>query len=155
MKQGNVGFSVIEMMVAIAIGAVVTAMAIPNFEQMREIYRLHGATREIFVTLQGVRMTAVKENNRQRFYLVGNTYVVHNDLNNNGVEDVGEPKSQKDIQWNAHGVSLSGMSVATALVFLPNGTATISGGVSAITVQNASGDQKMILVSPAGRIRIN
>src|SRR5262249_53256092 len=123
--------------------------------QIREIYQLRGATQEIFVTLQGARMAAVRENNRQRFYLVGNTYVVHNDLNCNGVEDTGEPKIQKNIQWNARGVSLSGMSAASALTFLQNGTAIVSGGVSAITVTNASGDQKMILVSPGGRIRIN
>lgn len=155
MRQGDVGVTLVEIMVGIAIGSIVTAVVLPNFSEIREIYRLRGATRELFVTLQGMRMAAIRDNNRQRFYLVGNTYVVHSDLNNNGIEDIGEPKSQKDIEWNALGVSLSGMSASSALTFLQNGTAIISGGISTITVTNASGNQKTILVSPGGRIRVN
>lgn len=155
MKQGTAGFTLIELMVALAIGGILTGIAIPNFEQMREIYRLRGATQEVFVALQRARMSAVKENNQYRFYLVGNAYVLHNDLDSDGIEDAGEPKTQTNIQANAIGVTLSGMASASALTFRQNGTAIIAGGLGTITVTNTSEDQKTIVVSPAGRIRIN
>jgi type IV fimbrial biogenesis protein FimT len=156
MQQKNAGFTLIEMMVAIVIGSIMTMMALPNFNRMREIYRLRGATQEVYVSLQRARMAAIKENNGYRVYLTGGTTIVlHDDLNNDGIEDVGEPKIQKNVAADALGISMTGMSAASAVTFRQNGTATISGGISTITVTNASGYSKQLIVSPAGRITIS
>lgn len=156
MKQRNAGFTLIEMMVALVIGSIMTMMALPNFAQMREIYRLRGATQEVFVSLQRARMAAIKENNWYRVYLTGGTTIVlHDDLNSDGIEDAGEPKIQRNVAADALGVSLNGISAASAVTFRNNGTATISGGVNTITVTNTSGYSKQLIVSPAGRITIS
>jgi type IV fimbrial biogenesis protein FimT len=156
MKRRNAGFTLIEMMVALAIGGIMTMMAVPNFAQMREIYRLRGATQEVYVSLQRARMAAIKENNGYRVYLAGGTTIVlHDDLNNDGVQDIGEPIIQRNVTADALGVSMTGMSAASALTFRQNGTATISGGITTITVTNTSGYSKQLTVSPAGRITIS
>ena len=142
------GFSLAEMLVAIAIGGIMTAMAIPNFSQMRDGYRLRGATYTVFTALQNARMAAIKENNRYRFYINNNVYFVHDDLNNNGTEDAGESVTQLNIRSYAKDVSIS--SGAT-IVFAADGTAVTTGNV---TVSNTRGT-KTIAVSPAGRVKVN
>ena len=156
MKRGNGGFTLIEMMVALVIGSLMTMMALPNFVQMREIYRLRGATQEVYVSLQRARMAAIKENNGYRVYLAGGTTIIlHDDLNSDGVEDAGEPIIQRNVAADALGVTMTGMSAASAVTFRQNGTALISGGITTITVTNTSGYSKQLIVSPAGRITIS
>jgi len=146
LNQG--GFSLAELMVAIAIGGIMTALAVPNFSQMREGYRLRGATHQVFTVLQRARIAAVKENHRYRFSVAGSTYTVHSDANNNNQVNDGEAVTSTDIHNSATSVSIS--STAT-IVFAADGTALTSGTV---TVSNSSGNHT-VSVSPAGRVRID
>ena len=161
MKPGNAGFSVMEIMVALAIGGILTAMAVPNFNDMREGYRLRAATYDVFTALQRARSEAVKKNNNYRFSLVDDsTYSVHDDTDNDGVVDAGETVTQKNIAAEAQGTKMyfwcwkwtgSGWELATALTFAPDGT---SGDWSYVPVINAQWEEKWIQVSPTGRIQI-
>lgn len=137
-----------EMMVVIAIGGILTALAVPNFTQMRKAYRLRGATHEIFTALQKARMGAVKENNQYRVVINENTYSIHSDADNDGVVDDGETVTSRYIRNTASDVSLS--SSAT-IVFAANGTASTAGTV---TLSNGS-QSKTITVSLAGRVKID
>lgn len=148
LRNSHAGFSLAEIMIAIAIGGAMTALAVPNFRQMREGYRLRGATHQVFTALQRARIAAVKENNRYRFSVAGSTYTVHSDANNNNAINDGETVTNNDIHNTATNVSIS--STAT-IVFATDGTATTTGTV---TVSNSSGSHT-ISVSPAGRVRIN
>ena len=147
-RSPQAGFSLAEIMVAIAIGGILMAMAIPNFALMREGYRLRGATYTVFTVLQKARLAAIKENNQYRFYINNNVYFVHDDLNNSGTEDAGESVTQFNIQSYAKDVSIS--SNAT-IVFAADGTAVTTG---TLTVSNSRGT-KTIAVSPAGRVKVN
>jgi Tfp pilus assembly protein FimT len=133
------------------VGIVLGMLALPNFARMRAMYRLRGVSQAVYIALQQARMSAIKENHPYRFYLAGTTYYVHDDVNNNGVQDTGEPVTQRNIQADAQGVTVSGVSSAAPVVFAPNGIATATGTV---TVQNAQGSNT-VSVSPAGRVRIN
>jgi prepilin-type N-terminal cleavage/methylation domain-containing protein len=161
MKRRNAGFTLVEMMVALAIGGIMTAMAVPNFNQMREGYRLRAATYEVFTALQRARSEAVKRNNNYRFSLVnGTTYRLHDDANNDGVINTGETVTQKNISLEAQGTQMyfycwtwtgSGWQWATALNFAPDGT---SGDMSWVAVANAQWEYKWIQISSTGRIQV-
>jgi Tfp pilus assembly protein FimT len=151
MKQTNAGFTIMEVAAVSFIGIVLGLLALPNLARMREVYRLRGVSQEVYSALQQARMSAIKENHNYRFYLVGTTYYLHNDVNNNGAQDAGESVTQRNVQGDAKGVTLAGVAANAPIVFAPNGTATSTGTV---TVQNTLGSNT-VNVSPAGRVRIN
>ena len=163
MKQKNAGFTLIEMMVALAIGGILTAIAVPNFNDMRDGYRLRAATFDVFAALQRARSEAVKKNNNYRFSLVNpTTYRVHDDANDNGVEDAGETVTQKNVAVEVQGTQMffwcytwtgAGWQWATALNFAPDGTTGI-GDLSWVAVVNAQWQWKWIQISPTGRIQV-
>lgn len=145
---GEGGLTLIELMVTLAVLAILLAVTAPIFSQIRQVYNLRGAAREIFSELQKARMAAVMENNRYRFSLVDSyNYKIHDDNDNDGAEDAGETVTTKNIQTDSPGVTLSATNTVT---FIPNGTASTYG---TITLTNTSGS-KSVVVSSAGRIRI-
>ena len=58
----NSGFTMTELMVTIAVVAILASLAIPNFIAWLPNYRLRSAAEEIQSTLQFARITAIKEN---------------------------------------------------------------------------------------------
>ena len=161
MKQRNAGFTLIEMMVALAIGGIMTVMAVPNLSDMREGYRLRAATFDVFAALQRARSEAVKKNNNYRFSLVNQTtYRIHDDTDDDGVVDAGETVTQKNVAVEAQGTQMyfycltwtgAGWQWATALKFTPDGT---TGDISWVAVINAQWEYKWIQISPTGRVQV-
>ncbi len=151
-RAAQAGFTLAEMMIVILIGGVLTTLAIPNFAQMRQGYRLRGAAREVFIALQRARMAAMKENANYRIYITGTSIVVHDDLNSNNVADSGEPLTTTNIQADFSGISFpTAPSSSTPLIFSPNGTASSD---TTVTVRNSSGQQRQVHVALGGRVRI-
>ncbi len=60
MKQQS-GFSLIELMVTIAIAAILTAIAVPNFLTWRASRQLNSSAREILSAIRDTRMQAIRE----------------------------------------------------------------------------------------------
>jgi type IV fimbrial biogenesis protein FimT len=58
----NSGFTITELMVTIAVIAILASLAIPNFLAWLPNYRLRSGAEEIQSTLQFARLTAIKEN---------------------------------------------------------------------------------------------
>jgi type IV fimbrial biogenesis protein FimT len=58
----NSGFTITELMVTIAVIAILASLAIPNFIAWLPNYRLRSGTEEIQSTLQFARLTAIKRN---------------------------------------------------------------------------------------------
>ncbi|MEI6263251.1 MAG: prepilin-type N-terminal cleavage/methylation domain-containing protein, partial [Deltaproteobacteria bacterium] len=56
------GFTLVEMMVVIAIMAIVSAIAVPNFYSYAAGMKLRSASRDLYSTLQSTRMKAVRQN---------------------------------------------------------------------------------------------
>jgi prepilin-type N-terminal cleavage/methylation domain-containing protein len=155
MKRGNAGFTLVEMMVALAIGGIMTAMAVPNFSEMREGYRLRATTLDVFAALQRARSEAVKRNNNYQFSLVSNaTYRLHDDADNDGVIDAGETVTLKNITSTAQGTKFPYWSWSPPLNFTPDGMTTAAAWGSWVAVTNAQGDMKWIFISRTGRISI-
>jgi prepilin-type N-terminal cleavage/methylation domain-containing protein len=60
----DMGFTLVEMMVVIAIMAIVSAIAVPNFYSYAAGMKLRSASRDLYSTLQNTRMKAVRQNTR-------------------------------------------------------------------------------------------
>ena len=58
----NAGFTLIEMMVIVAVFAVMAAVAIPTFISLLPGMRLNGSARDIFMVMSQTRMQAVSKN---------------------------------------------------------------------------------------------
>ncbi|MGE0823574.1 MAG: GspH/FimT family pseudopilin [Candidatus Binatia bacterium] len=145
---GRAGFGLTELMVTIAILGILTGLTTVSFRETREIYKLRGATWDVFSQLQAARMAAVKDNNRYHVSVSGPTLRIHNDRNNDGVEDDGEPIITRDLSADSAWMTFTASDVVT---FTARGTslATVT-----ITITNQFGHSKGVVVSRAGRVRV-
>jgi type IV fimbrial biogenesis protein FimT len=60
MKRSH-GFTLLELLVTMAVLAILLTIALPGFSRWLPSYRLKGAARDVFSNLQLARMTAIKE----------------------------------------------------------------------------------------------
>ncbi len=145
------GFTLIELIIIIAILAVFAAIAVPNFLSYMPKYRLNGAARQVMGDLMAARMKAVSLNHRVKVFFYSNhEYKICDDADNNGTVADGEGDVQlRDIQNEYSDVTFDLTNTADP-VFSSRGTATNR----TITLQNSSG-LKEITISIAGRVKIN
>jgi prepilin-type N-terminal cleavage/methylation domain-containing protein len=126
----NRGFSLAEIIVAIAVFAILASIAIPQFVAFRPKNRLNGATRQIYSQLMWARSKAVTDNSNyvvtfptsQTMLISGNTTRTVN------------------IQSDYVDVTLS--STATTITFFPRGTSDVA---PTITLTNAGGSKTVNL----------
>ena len=144
------GFTLMELILVVAIMGIMAAIAIPAFMGFLPGMRLNGAARQVMSDLMDARMEAVKQNHEFKvFFLNNHEYKILDDNDNDGIDDGGAETSRTvDIQDNYSDVTLSDTGDP---VFGPKGTAP---SLSTITLQNSSGS-KSVSVSIAGRVKIN
>lgn len=143
------GFTLMEIILVVAVMGIVAAIAIPSFMALLPAMRVNGAARQVMGDLMDARMEAVKQNHEFKvFFLNNHEYKILDDNDSDGVDDGGlETSKTIDIQDNYKDVTLSDTGDP---IFSPKGTATTT---STITVQNASGS-KDVSFSIAGRVKI-
>jgi len=149
-SKNHCGFTLMELILVVAVMGIMAAIAIPAFMGFLPGMRLNGAARQVMGDLMDARMAAVKNNNEFKiFFLNNHQYKILDDKNGNGVDDDGTGTSRTmDIQDNYSDVTLTDTGDP---VFSPKGTATT---LSTITLQNSSGS-KSVSISIAGRVKIN
>lgn len=143
------GFTLTELMIVVALAAILAAIAVPNIMAQMPRYRLNGAARQVLGDLMAARMQAVSQNNEIKvFFLDNHRYTILDDNDNDGTADAGESTQTRDIQTDYPDVTFASNNDP---IFQPNGTAS---NLATITLSNTSGSHS-ITISSAGRVRIN
>lgn len=132
------GFTLYEVIVVMAIIAIVSTISIFNYMAWIPGIRLNGATRQVMSDLVAARMTSVKENVNVVVSLVSNhSYAI--------TVGNGTPNT-KDLQPDYPGTSLN----FTTIIFSSRGTTS----PRTLTLVNSSGT-KTITIAITGRVKIN
>ncbi len=171
------GFTLVELAVAIAIIAILSAVATPVILRWLPDYRLRMAARDLFSNMQLAKMTAVKSNTNVAVVFnqaVGGTvfdYAVFVDSNNNVEYDAGEVviarvrlADYRGVQFDPTQGGGNGLTFTNnddglpAIAFRGNGlTRNNGGGFGAGTAffSNTNARTLSLVVTAAGNIRIN
>lgn len=137
--SGNGGFSLLEILVAVSVFAILAAIAVPQFIAFRPTNRLNGATRQIYSELMWARTKAVNDNS---------SYVVTFPTSQTMLIS-GATSKTVNIQTEYSDVTLS--SSAGTITFSSRGTADVS---PTITLTN-SGGTKTVTVRITGTVSIS
>ena len=151
LPERNKGFTLMEMMIVIAVIGIVAAIAIPNFMSMLPGMGLNGAARQVMGDLMSARMKAVKENNNFRVHYLSNyTYQIIDDDDNSGSANGGEWTVTKDIRDNyPDGVRF--YHSTNNVIFYPRGNAS----PATLYLETSDGsEKKAVIVNITGRTKI-
>jgi type IV fimbrial biogenesis protein FimT len=151
MKKRSVGgFTIIEIMIVIAIIGIMVGIAAPNFMDYLKSRRLSGAATQLYVDLMNARQQAVTENKKIVVEFVNNNqyqFVRDNDKSET-VTTGDQTLFLRDIHPEYSDITFS---ASFNPAFRPDGT----GKNPKITLTSSStGKTKCIYISTAGRIRI-
>ena len=137
------GFTMIELMITLAVLGILVAIAIPSYNSMMPRYRLSGAARLVATDLMRARMQAVK--------LSTNVTVAFNSSTDSYTISGGSYSETFNIKSKYSGVELASSANP---VFHPRGTLDPNINASSVTVTltNSSGT-KQVEVNIAGRVK--
>ena len=159
LMQKNAGFTTMELMVVIAILAITSAIAIPNFFSWMPAKRLQSATAEVQSALQAARLRAVKENIcvTIKFDTGSDSYLMFLDNGGgdaskacNGTQDAAEPTT-KNGQLPS-GVDLVSVAPQTKITFNSRG---FPSDVTTVKMETESLPARTVELSLTGGTRIN
>jgi len=171
----NSGFTLVELMVAVSILALLLAVAVPTIIKWVPDYRLREAVRDAYSNFQRAKLTAVKENTLCTItfnQVVGGTpygYVAFVDSDGDKEYDAGE-RIIATVSWADYNNSVlldigSGGATFTnnddglpAIAFKPNGLCIDNNdnpGNGTLFLMNTNNTSRSVIVSSTGGIRIN
>jgi len=148
-RANKKGFTLVELIIAVAIFAILGAISIPTFQSFLAQRRLNGAARELHSNLMSMRMQAVSENKWIALNVDNNhQYTIFRDTNQNGAIDTGETLLVKDLHPTYYDITIDTASSASGVTFRPNGT-----GSTATLRLSGSAGIKTITVTSNGRVK--
>lgn len=163
-RKSKHGFTMVEVMIVMAVLAILATFAIPAYMSWRPNFHLKGAARDLLSNFQKAKIQAVKNRtNCVIDFSGGGGYTLFLDADEDFTLDAGET-TILEVNWaeNYKG-SLTSISdnfhtsANNAIAFqtrgLPEKQAGIGGGT--VTIQNTNDKQLRVIVSDTGAIRIS
>ncbi len=163
------GFTLIELMIAIALVAILLATAVPALDDFTNDARQTGAINDFVSAIHLARNTAITTNSRVvmcpsasgancEVTTWDSGWIVFGDLNNNASVDVGE--TIVSASGTVDGLSIRSGEFPVVLMYRPNGRAmtnSLTGNSGEFSVCDFRGDEhaKVILVELSGRPRMS
>jgi type II secretion system protein H len=151
------GFSLIELLIVLAILGIGSALAFPNVTRWFEDYRLKTTARQLVSDLQFAKMKAVAEKVQYRicFETANRRYRVDQGNSSSGSTawaQVGTLRSLADgnSPYHAAGVNISDTFTGHCVVFSPTGSASPS-GLATFSTANLV---RHVAVTMTGRVRV-
>ena len=138
------GFTVIELMVVLAVAVIVMGVALPNMMSWLPTYRLSAGARQLAGNLQLARMKAISQNTKYRLnfgVLPSTSYTFEKD--DGGFATESGPFSLPN------GITVTVVSATSE--FQARGTVNAASG---ITLQNINSLTKQVQISIVGRVAI-
>ena len=153
----NSGFTLMELMIAIAIIGILAAVSVPSVISWRENAQLGRAARDVYSDFQRAKLEAVKRNTWCSLDFTSGGYSVFVDSNRNRNLDDDET-ILSTISWSDYGTA---GPKANENTFIGNpiafgGDGLVKGGVlnGSIVLEDKRGNETSVCVSCAGNIRI-
>lgn len=140
------GFTLTEILVAMAIMSILAAIAVPNWSTLLPNYALNGAARQVQSELHKLKSRAVAENTNFRLIFSTTSYTIER-YSGSSYAATGESRPLPD------GITLAGTS-DTTLGFTSRGT-SIDSTDKTLKLCNIKSSGKNIVLSDTGRIRID
>ncbi len=144
----NLGFSLIELMIAIVVGLIITAAAIPQIKEGVYQYRLRGAVASATWAIQSTRFQALMEGYPYQvvFSHTNNTYQIQDLPSGTTYANVGST------------VPLSGSAISLdqdmTIQFKPNGSVTTTVGTPPLSI-SYQGSTKQMTITSYGNVSVN
>jgi type IV fimbrial biogenesis protein FimT len=147
------GFSLIELLMVIAVIAVVSAVMVPSIISWRNGAKLRGAAGNLKADLEMAKVNAIKQNNFVAVKFNGNAYEVFVDMSGDGNRDADEPLLKTrtlpaGVIFDFSHEDWTFLGNVTRF----NGRGTADNGTAVLT--NVQGQERHIKISPLGRIRV-
>jgi prepilin-type N-terminal cleavage/methylation domain-containing protein len=131
------GFSVLELVVVLALVGILAAIALPGWSRLLPSYQLDGSVRQVQSELHGIKMRAVSVNTAfQLAYLADSTQYM--------IQSEGKVLATKPLP---EGIVIT---KAGSISFSPRGTA----GGERVRLRSSTGLCKQVVVSQTGRVRV-
>ncbi|WP_321413294.1 prepilin-type N-terminal cleavage/methylation domain-containing protein [uncultured Desulfobacter sp.] len=148
------GFTLLEVMIVVAIVGIGAALAYPNMIDMVHEYRLRSVARGVFSDLQEIKLLAVNEHVRTAVFVdEGNdTYTLFRDDNPEDWNfDSGGGELIRTVDVKAEGLEITCTAVSDTMGFNSRGVPDKFG---TITIKLSAIREKKVVLSIAGNIRV-
>lgn len=142
------GFSLLELLIALSLAAVLTGTALLGYRRMLAGWRLSAAARQVLMDLKLARARAIlgSATHRVRFAAPGTSYQHERQRPSGAYAPIAPPTQlPPDVEIAACTGAGSGIS------FRPRGSAAAFGTVA---LRNRDGDQRAVVVDIVGRMRV-